>query len=89
MKTLTITVPDDLPGSLEMSDEQFQQEARLLLAVKLYELGRISAGVAAQLAGVDRVSFLALLSQYSVPAINLQGEEIEYEIEEARKLATG
>ncbi|GIV18016.1 MAG: hypothetical protein KatS3mg022_3451 [Armatimonadota bacterium] len=89
MKTLTITVPDDLPGSLEMSDEQFQQEARLLLAVKLYELGRISAGVAAQLAGVERVSFLTLLSRYSVPAINLQGEEIKYEIKEARKLATG
>lgn len=89
MKTLTITIPDELPASLDMSDEQFQQEARLLLAVKFYELGMVSAGVAAQLAGVDRVSFLTSLSRYGVPAINLQEEEVEREIEEARKLAIG
>ncbi len=89
MKTLTITIPDELPASLDMSDEQFQQEARLLLAVKFYELGMVSAGVAAQLAGVDRVSFLTSLSRYGVPAINLQEEEVEHEIEEARKLAIG
>lgn len=89
MKTLTITIPDELPASLDMSDEQFQREARLLLAVKFYELGMVSAGVAAQLAGVDRVSFLTSLSRYGVPAINLQEAEVEHEIEEARKLASG
>lgn len=89
MKTLTITIPDELPASWDMSDEQFQKEARLLLAVKFYELGMVSAAVAAQLAGVDRVSFLTSLSRYGVPAINLQEEEVEHEIEEARKLAIG
>lgn len=86
MKTLTIPVPEGLPQALKMSDEEFSQEARRVLAVKLYELGRISAGVAAQIIGTDRLTFLTLLSQYGVPAINLKDEEVGHEIEAARKL---
>ena len=39
---LTIPDPDDLLLSLKESPEEFEAEARLLLAVKLYELGRLS-----------------------------------------------
>ena len=89
MKTLVIPFPNDLPQVLRMSDEEFQQEARLLLEMKLYEIGKVSSGTAAELAGVDRPTFLAPLSQYGISAINLGGEEIDREIEEARRLAAG
>ncbi len=88
MKTLNIPVPDDLPDVLKMSEEEFRREAQLLLAAKLYELGRLTAGMAARLAGVDRVTFLALLARYHAPAINLTGEEATHEIEAARRLTT-
>ncbi len=47
--------------SLKKSKEQFEQDARFLLAVKLYELEQISSGKAAKLAGVNRVAFLLKL----------------------------
>lgn len=39
---------------------------RMLTAVKLYELGRLSAGRAAELAGVPRVEFLLALGRHKV-----------------------
>jgi predicted HTH domain antitoxin len=63
-----------------------EEHARLLLAAKLYELGRLSAGLAAKLACLDRLAFLASLAHYGVPAINLGCEEVSREIEVARQL---
>lgn len=87
MKVLPIPIPEGLPQALKMSDEDFCREARLLLAVKLYELGKVSTGVAAQIAGTDRLGFLTLLSHYGVAAINLKDEEVAHEIAAARRLA--
>jgi predicted HTH domain antitoxin len=43
--------------ALQQEPDEFAAEARLLLAVKLYEEGKLSTGLAAQLAGVPRVTF--------------------------------
>lgn len=87
MKVLPLPIPESLPQALKMSDEEFSAEARTLLAVKLYELGKVSSGVACQVAGLDRMTFLSLLSRYGVAAINLEGEEVTHEIEAGKKLA--
>ena len=49
-RTLTIEYGDDVLLALGLSPEQFSEEAKLLVAVKLYELGRLSSGAAAGLA---------------------------------------
>ena len=41
---------------------------------------------AAELAGLDRLTFLASLHRYGVPAINLRDEEVDRELEAARRL---
>jgi len=87
MLQMNIPIPEGLPQSLKMSEAEFAKEARMLLATKLYELGKITAGVASQIAGVDRLVFLASLSKYGVPAINIKDEEVGLEIESARRLA--
>lgn len=87
LKEATITYPQGVPQLLKMSDAEFAGELRFLAAVKLYELGRLSSGKAAELAGMGRVEFLWSLASVGVPAINLRDEEIELEVSAARELA--
>jgi predicted HTH domain antitoxin len=86
MTDLTLTIPPDVPMLLKMSDADFAREAKILVAVKLFELGKLTSGKAAELAGMPRVAFLYSLDRYRVPAINLQDEEIEHEIQAAKRL---
>ncbi len=78
--TLTIEYADDLLFSLGISDKEFSEEAKFLLAAKLYELGRISSGQAAQLAGKSRVEFLFSLSRLGISLSNLRREDLENEL---------
>lgn len=57
MPELTLKIPPDFPSILKMSEADFAREAQILLAVKLFELGKLSSGKAAQLAGMSRVHF--------------------------------
>ena len=63
MKEAVLTYPEGFPQILKMSDAEFAEELRFLAAAKLYELGRLSSGKAAQLAGMGRVEFLYALAQ--------------------------
>ncbi len=77
--TLTIEYTDELLFTLGVSGEQFSEEAKLLLAAKLYEMGKISSGQAAKLAGKSRVEFLFSLSRLNVPMSNLQAADLDDE----------
>jgi len=81
MKELTIRYPDELPGLLRKTDREFADEARFLLAAKLYELGRLTSGQAARLCGRERVDFLAALARLGVPACNLRPEDADADID--------
>ncbi len=52
---------------------------RLAAAVKLYELGRLSSGAAAALAGVPRVVFLSRLAEYGVDTFDLDEDDLRGE----------
>lgn len=86
MVQLTLTVPSDLPLLFKMSDDDFAREMQMLLAVKLFDMGKLTSGKAAELAGISRVLFLHLLERYGVAAINLDAKEAKYEVEAARRL---
>jgi predicted HTH domain antitoxin len=62
---LVITVPDSLPDTLQETPEEFEHEARMAMAVKLFERKRISSGIAARLVGLDRASCLIEASSSS------------------------
>lgn len=87
LKEAMISYPKGVPQLLKMSDAEFAGELQFLAAVKLYELGRLASGKAAELAGMERVEFLQSLDSVGVPAINLRDEEIDLEIAAATELS--
>jgi predicted HTH domain antitoxin len=88
-RTLTVEYPDLLPDSLNMSRSEFEQDARMALAAKLYELGRLSSAEAARIAGLDRVRFLFALERFNVSPMNLDKEELMQEFVHARQAFAG
>ena len=79
--SLTIPYGDDILLSVGLSVDEFAEEARFLLAAKLYELGKLSSGQAAELCGKGRVDFLLSLPRVGVSISNLRPEDAESEIE--------
>jgi predicted HTH domain antitoxin len=79
----TVTVPDDMPLALEVTPEQMAEELRLAAAVKLFELGRLSSGAAAELAGLPRCVFLSRLADYDVDTFTQSSRELAEEFANA------
>lgn len=78
---LTIEYADDLLFTLGVSDKEFSEQAKFLLAAKLYEIGKISSGQAAELSNMSRVEFLFSLSKIGVPMSNLRQEDLQNELD--------
>jgi len=68
-----------LNGTLPLTVSE--TEAKLLFAVKLYEVGRISLGQAARLAGFSLRGFLDVLGQHKISVFNYSPEDLRAEIE--------
>lgn len=78
---MIIDYDDDMLANIALSPDEFAEEARLLLAAKLYEQGRLSSGQAAKLCGKGRVDFLFSLARIGVPMSNLRPDDAELEID--------
>jgi len=55
----------------------------MAMAVKLFELKRISSGMAAEMVGIDRATFLLELHKYGIGMIKLDPEELTSDVENA------
>ena len=66
VQQMSINIPEKVLLAEKTDAASFARELRMLAAVKLYELGRLSSGRAAELAGVPRVEFLLSLERYKV-----------------------
>ncbi|QIR41556.1 UPF0175 family protein [Tolypothrix sp. PCC 7910] len=80
---MTINYPETLPDAVGKTREEFEQESKWAMAVKLYEMKRLSSGMAAALLGVDRVTFILKLNDYGISLIDLSEEELLSDIENA------
>lgn len=72
-------VPEESMVALKVSRDAFAAELRMAAAMKYFELGRLSSGAAARLAGVPRTVFLAHLADYGVDTFRLTEDQLERE----------
>lgn len=79
MGTIQIELPESVLVSTGQSAEEFIREAKFLLALKLFELGRMSSGRAAELCAMPRLDFLLLAGRMGVPVADLDEDEMERE----------
>ncbi len=76
-RQIVIDVPEAVLLAEKTDEQAFAREVRMLAAVKLYELGRLSSGRAAELAGIPRVEFLLALERYNVFPFEAELNELE------------
>jgi predicted HTH domain antitoxin len=76
-RTIQVEVPEEILLAEKTDAESFGRRLKILAAVKLYELGRLTSGRAAELAGMQRLEFLAALREYQVFPLAAELRDLE------------
>jgi predicted HTH domain antitoxin len=89
MAELTIPYPDGLETAVRLTPEEVSAEIKLMAALKMFELGKLSSGKAAELAGMSRVAFFDACGRYRVSIFNYPPEQVRSELESDLKALEG
>jgi predicted HTH domain antitoxin len=76
MTMIQVPCSEEILISLKEDQSAFASDLRMSAAVKFYEMGRLSSGRAAELAGVSRIEFLRRMSTYGASAWDLSRAEL-------------
>lgn len=79
MRQITLEIPSEALLGLNVPLEEAGDAVRIAAAVKFFELGQLSSGAAARLAGVPRVVFLSRLADYGVDTFRLTEAQLARE----------
>jgi len=79
MGMVTIELPESVLLATGWSRDEFVREAKLILAAKLFEEGRISSAKGAEICRMPRVDFLLEMGRRGIPIIQLDEEELKRE----------
>ena len=92
VEELKIKYPTGFEHAVHMTKEEMEQHIRLMAALKMFELGKITSGKAAELAGMSRSEFLEACGRYRISVFNYSdeevGEEIKKDFETAKKMGS-
>jgi predicted HTH domain antitoxin len=80
MPVLHVPYGEELLVASGQTSEELEPELRFLLAAKLYEIGRVSAGQAGKLAGMARLRFLEELGRRGFTVAHLDLDQVEDEL---------
>lgn len=83
MASIHLDLPDSVLLASGQSPDEFASEAKFLLALKLFEVGRLSSGKAAELSELPRVEFLFRAGRMNVAVADMDQEELDRELLDA------
>ena len=64
-----LRIPEGFEKTVRLTPEEFELQVRLMAALKMFELGKLSSGTAAELAGLPRADFFEACSCYRVSVV--------------------
>jgi predicted HTH domain antitoxin len=82
-QTISIEFPSDIFLTLNESEEELEQQLRVLFAARLYYQQKVTIGKAAQIAGLKKLEFENWLAENEIPISNLSYDDI---LKDAEKL---
>ena len=78
MKSITLNIPDKINVT--------PFEVSMIVAVKLYDDGRLTSGQAAELAGLTKRTFLEILGKYNISVFGYDISEVEKDLLNVNKV---
>lgn len=82
--TISVDIPSDILLALNENETELSTNLKLLLAIRMYHLQKLTIGKAAQLAGLSRYEFETLLSSHEIPISNLTLCDVEKDVMKLR-----
>ncbi|MCB0211604.1 MAG: UPF0175 family protein [Anaerolineae bacterium] len=80
MNKISITFPENFELAVQTTAEELEAQIRLMAALKMFELGKLSSGKAAELAGLSRAEFFEMCGRYKVSIYNYDTDDVEAEL---------
>lgn len=80
LQEFKVKYPSGFEDAVHLTRSELEQQVLLMAALKMFELGKVSSGKAAELAGMSRVEFLEACGRYRVSIFNYPDEEVEAEL---------
>ena len=77
---MVLDIPAELETALHLTRQELEPHIRLMAALKMFELGKLSSGNAAEFAGVSRAEFFELCGRYRVSVFNYPDDEVPGEL---------
>jgi len=85
--SIQVEFPDALLVASREEPQEFARKVMIYTLGHLYEGGKISSGIGAQVLGCDRLEFYRLLSEHGFSVIDYASEELEEEAQSSRDIA--
>ncbi len=85
VKKMELNIPDDIFLALNEKPEELLKDIKSFAAIKFFEMGKLSLGKAAELAEMDKLDFIELLSRHSISVYNYAPEELEEDLSNIQK----
>lgn len=79
---ITLDIPEQY--LIDESPAELGRRIRLYAALLMFQSGELSAGAAAELAQVDRFTFVAECDKHEIPLVNYPADELRAELDSLR-----